>query len=239
MKKNYPASPSGFFNPRIFAGFLLCSAGVMALVTYQASATITVTGTSGSTTPGGIFDTPMVLNITGTPPADVQSINLLLETPDSGLNNGAPYFTVYVLSLTAPFDGTNSPSDVDNQSSFNVPGLGPNSGFLLSDTSLDLGANKSGSAITNPGTLTLPFDTLRFTADPSTPAGTYNFYATLGPFAPQGTAVFDSNGTEFDLTSNPLFTITITEVPEPSTWFAGIAALGVIGFTILRRRATA
>ena len=39
---------------------------------------------------------------------------------------------------------------------------------------------------------------------------------------------------------NPLaqtsYTITIAAVPEPSTWLAGIAALGVIGFTMLRRR---
>jgi hypothetical protein len=220
---------------------LLLSLSAAALLSYQASAqnSITVTGTSGSNTAGGLFDTPMVLNIIGTPPADVQSVNLLLETPNSGPNDGAPYFTVYVLSLTPPFDVQNSTVSAGNQSSFNEAGVGPNAGFLVSDPSLDLGANISGSAITNSGTLTVTFDTLRFTAAPNTPAGTYDFYATLGAFDPQGTAVFDSNGTEFDLTSNPLFTITITEVPEPSTWLAGIAALGVIGFTILRRRATA
>jgi len=31
---------------------------------------------------------------------------------------------------------------------------------------------------------------------------------------------------------------TVTEVPEPSTWLAGIGAAGVIAFAILRRRAT-
>jgi len=221
--------------------FSFVFASIMALVTYQASAqnSITVTGTSGSTTVGGLFDTPMVLNITGTPPADVQSVNLLLETPNSGPNDGAPYFTVYVLSLTPPFDMQNSTVSAGNQSSFNEAGVGPNAGFLVSDPSLDLGANISGSAITNSGTLTVTFDTLRFTAAPNTPAGTYDFYATLGPFDPQGTAVFDSGNSEFDLTSNPVFSITITAVPEPSTWFAGLGVAGVLAFTMLRRRLTA
>jgi hypothetical protein len=219
---------------------LLVSLSAAALLSYQASAqnSITVTGTSGSITAGGLFDTPMVLNIIGTPPADVQSVNLLLETPNSGPNDGAPYFTVYVLSLTPPFDAQNSTVSAGNQSSFNEAGVGLNAGFLVSDPSLDLGANISGTAITNPGTLTVTFDTLRFTAAPNTPAGTYNFYATLGTFNDLGTAVYDSSNAEFDLTSNPLFTITIIEVPEPSTWFAGLGVAGVLAFTMLRRRLT-
>src|ERR1700720_2139350 len=219
---------------------LLLSLSAAALLSYQASAqnSSTVTGNSGTTTTGGLFDTPMVLNITGTPPVDVQSVNLLLETPNSGPNDGAPYFTVYVLSLTPPFDVQNSTVSAGNQSSFNEAGVGPNACFLVSVPSLDLGANISGSAITNSGTLTVTFDTLRFTAAPNTPAGTYNFYATLGTFNDLGTAVYDSSNAEFDLTSNPLFTITITEVPEPSTWFAGLGVAGVLAFTMLRRRLT-
>jgi len=53
-----------------------------------------------------------------------------------------------------------------------------------------------------------------------------------------GRTVSDSEATEFDLSSNPLFTITVTEVPEPSTWLAGLGVLGVIGYTMLRRCAT-
>jgi hypothetical protein len=93
----------------------------------------------------------------------------------------------------------------------------------------------AGSNINN-----LAIDTLRFTAAPNTPSGTYNFYATTGTFDDFGSDVRDSSGTEYDLTSNPLFAITvITAVPEPSTWLVGVGVLGMIGYTVLRRCATA
>ncbi len=222
----------------------LLSLSAAALLSYQASAqtTISITGTSGSINPtiGSTFDSAITLTISGTPPADVESVNLLLETPTTGASSGVQYFTVSATSGSASFPTLNNPGSVNVM--FNTAGDSFNSGRTVSDPSFDLGANVgTGTPVTNSGSNinNLAVDTVTFTVIIAPPPGVYDFYATLGPYDSQGTAVFDSEATEFDLSSNPLFSITVTEVPEPSTWLAAVGVLGVIGYTMLRRRATA
>jgi hypothetical protein len=223
---------------------LLLSLSAAALLSYQASAqtTISITGTSGSINPtiGSTFGSAITLTISGTPPADVESVNLLLETPTTGASSGVQYFTVSATSGSASFSTLNNPGSVNVM--FNTAGDSFNSGRTVSDPSFDLGANVgTGSPVTNSGSNinNLAVDTVTFTVISAPPPGIYDFYATLGPYDSQGTTVFDSEATEFDLSSNPLFSITVTEVPEPSTWLAGVGVLGVIGYTMLHRRATA
>ena len=71
---------------------LLLSLSATALLSYQASAqtTISIAGTSGSINPtiGSTFGSTITLTISGTPPANVESVNLLLETPSTGANSG-------------------------------------------------------------------------------------------------------------------------------------------------------
>ena len=222
---------------------LLVSLSTAALLNYQASAqtTISITGTSGSInlSTTNFFDSQITLTINGTPPADVAGVDLLLETPDTGNNSAAAYFTVYFLSGSTSFPQSDSASSFGIQDTFTMVGTGANSGFLITEDQ-DLGASSSGNPLANTGSNinNLAVDTLRFTAAPNTPSGTYNFYATTGTFDEFGSDVRDSGGTEYDLTRNALFTITVvTAVPEPSTWPAGV--LGVIGYIVLRRRATA
>lgn len=224
---------------------LLLSLSAAALLSYQASAqtTISITGTSGSIdlSTTNLFDSQITLTISGTPPPDVAGVDLLLRTPDTGNNSAGGYFTVYFLSGSNSFPQSDSASSFGNQDTFTMAGTGPNSGYLITENQ-DLGASSSGNPVANTGSNinNLEVDTLRFTAAPNTPSGTYNFYATTGTFDEFGSDVRDSSGTEYDLTSNPLFTITVvTAVPEPSTWLAGVGVLGVIGYTACRRRATA
>jgi hypothetical protein len=49
MKKNHPVSESGFFNPRMFGAFLLCSAGAwLAMFSFASTPSSgTLTDTSG------------------------------------------------------------------------------------------------------------------------------------------------------------------------------------------------
>jgi PEP-CTERM motif len=222
---------------------LLLSLSAAALLSYQASAqtTISITGTSGSINPtiGSIFGSTITLTISGTPPADVESVNLLLETPTTGANSGVQYFTVSATSGSASFPTLNNPGSVNVM--FNTAGDSFNSSRTVSDPGFDLGANiGAGSPVTNSGSdiNNLAVDTVTFTVISAPPPGVYDFYATLGPYDSQGTAVFDSEATEFDLSNNPLFSITVTAIPEPSTCLAGVGVLGVIGYTMLRRRAT-
>jgi MYXO-CTERM domain-containing protein len=81
---------------------------------------------------------------------------------------------------------------------------------------------------------------------PTTAQGTYHVsdlaFALNG--APAGTYLLhttaDSEVSDTSFGDNLLAetTYTITVVPEPSTWFAGFGMLGVVGFTMLRRRRT-
>ena len=223
---------------------LLLNLSAAALLSYQASAqtAISITGTSGSInlSTTNFFDSQITLTISGTPPTDVAGVDLLLRTPDTGNNSGGGYFTVYFLSGSTSFPQSDSASSSDNQDTFTMAGTGPNSGYLITENQ-DLGASSGGNPVANTGSNinNLAVDTLRFTAAPDTPSGTYNFYATIGTFEEFGSDVRDSSGTEYDLTSNLLFTITVaTAVPEPSPWLAGVGVLAVIGYTMLRRRAT-
>src|SRR2546429_5928705 len=92
---------------------LLLSLSAAALLSYQASAqtTISITGTSGSINPtiGSTFDSAITLTISGTPPADVESVNLLLETPTTGASSGVQYFTDSATSGSASFPTLNNP----------------------------------------------------------------------------------------------------------------------------------
>src|SRR4051812_38744084 len=161
--------------------------------------TISLLGTSGSTTAGGIFDVQMSLQVSGTNSiGNVESANFVLRTPSGGANSGAPYFTVQFLSPTPPFTQANNGA----VSSFDTAGDSNNSGFNVELT--DMGANApSGSAptVAATGTTTFGIDTLRFTAAPNTPAGTYNFSATLGGFGDvaQGSYISNTSNAHFDV----------------------------------------
>ena len=51
-----------------------------------------------------------------------------------------------------------------------------------------------------------------------------------GPDASNDLNQYDLNQASFTID------VTAATVPEPSTWLAGVGALGVIGYTVLRRR---
>jgi len=154
---------------------LLLSLSVAALLSYQASAqtTISITGTSGSInlSTTNVFDSQITLTISGTPPANVAGVDLLLRTPDTGNNSAGGYFTVYFFSGSTSFPQSDSASSFGNQDTATMAGTGGNP------------VANTGSNINS-----LVVDILRFTAAPNTPSGTYNFYATTGTFDEFGSA---------------------------------------------------
>jgi hypothetical protein len=220
--------------------FLLLA--VVSMAGFSAFAqTITLSGSNASGNAGDFFDIPITLTIGPNTIGSFNSVNALLGTPTTGANAGAAYFTITLNTIGSSFDNFNQSPPY----AFNVAGDTANSGSTL--TNRDVGASSSTGVTVAASGGSFLVDTLRFQSAANTPAGTYNFYASSGGANDPGNqgsyvATIDQNGeTDYDINQTPLFTITIeaTAVPEPSTWIAGFAAAGVIGYSMLRRRQTA
>jgi hypothetical protein len=217
---------------------------VVGLFAYPAfGQTITFSGTNATINPGsGSTATSTIsVTVTGTNSiADLKSLNDLIATPSTGPNSGVSLFSVFVLSLSSPYDNKNSGSSSSMQSTFTTAGDASNSGHTVSSTPLDLGANTSGTAptIASSGTTTIQIDTLEFTSLAAlTPGTVYDFFVTSGGHADsnQGSWIDNTANATFDPTSTPIFTITV--VPEPATLsLFGLGTLGAFGLNLLRGR---
>jgi hypothetical protein len=143
----------------------------------------------------------------------------------------APYITINGESYFT-FTTGNDPSSPAQPQTFTDTVGTHDAGFVRDEgganTSGDLGATANGGSV---AAGTYHVSDLSFVLS-GAPAGTYTLQTTS-----------DSIVSDTNFMDNPLaqtsYTITVAEVPEPSTWIAGIGALGVIGFTLLRRRVTA
>jgi hypothetical protein len=208
---------------------ILILSAVVSLLAYPAfGQTISMTGTNATINPGSGSTANSTISVTvsgANSIGDLKSLNMALATPSSGANSGVSLFSVTVLSLSSPYDNRNQ----SGTANFATAGDSNNTGNNV--TNLDLGANTSGTApsIASSGTTTIQIDTLQFTSLANLiPGHVYDFFATSGGHGDpaQGSWIDNTANSTFDLTSKPIFTITV--VPEPATWammFAGAVLL--------------
>ncbi len=182
------------------------------------------TDTSGTFTSSQTFVLSLYGSFTGIPAGFMtDGFSLFLEAPTtSGFNTkiqatGATYFqyTSATSMFPAPFTTTSG---------------GPDPGFL---STKDIGAttNSPSEATGNYTNVHLADYTFTLTGAPT---GTYTLMSTTQ------SEISYNDGTNFLFANAPqisyLITVAPAAVPEPSTYLAGIAAAGLIGFTMLRRR---
>jgi len=99
----------------------------------------------------------------------------------------------------------------------------------------DLGASVSSFPDNLAGNGTYHLQDIVIGLDAGVAPGTYNFTTSTDFTGTPGFSWTDENTDTFTILP-ATFSITVTEVPEPSTWFAGLGMAAVLGFMMLRRR---
>src|SRR5207248_560217 len=176
-------------------------------------------------------------------PTNLSSFDLFLQSNSTGANQFTITNTVSVLDPAgaSPATSPQYPSTFATDPSF------PSATYV---NNYDQGFGYSNSdpnspTLDEPISGTTALETLTFSynfASPPAPNTTFAFSTTLsgtsGP-AYKGSYYYSDDASTFNPADQANFTVTFTAVPEPSTWLAAIASLGVIGFAMLRRRAGA
>ena len=176
-------------------------------------------------------------------PTNLSSFDLFLQSNSAGANQFTITNTVSVLDpagaspATSPQDPSTFATDPSFPGATYVNNHDQGFGYANSDPN-SLTLDEPISETTALETLILSYNF----ASPPAPNTTFTFSTTpsgtTGP-AYEGSYYYSDDLSTFNPADQANFTVTFTAVPEPSTWFAGIASLGVIGFAMLRRRARA
>jgi hypothetical protein len=153
----------------------------------------------------------------------VSGFDLFLESNSANVNNA---FSITGNSPTFP--GT--PASIQTFPDFINTTNSDHAGFAQNDNDQGYNFAADHNVPTNLETLTL-------TVGGSTPLGSYTFFTTSSSLPENNqTLIFAGADESFNQYSVTQASFTVTVVPEPSTWLAGAAAAGLIGYTMLRRR---
>jgi PEP-CTERM motif len=177
----------------------------------------------------------VTINLTTTAP-DISSFDLFLQSNSAGANA----FSITAVTPVFAAVDFGSYADSPHTGPFATDPSFPGATYVTThDSGFGYTQDEPISGTVSLETLTISYS---FGSTPApgtvftfstTPSGTADSPAYKGTFFYQG----ENSGFAFTPINDPAtFTATFTAVPEPSTCFAGIAALGVIGYTMLRRR---
>ena len=159
-------------------------------------------------------------------PSPLDGFDLWLVT--SSANSGL--FSITNVTYAAPFTFFTSPPTPD---AISTPAA---SGFVRNSNDLGNISSNLANDPTAPYNNT-PLATITILTGALSANTTYTFFSSTSTNAGSAFSdLLDQGGATYE-TAETAFTV--TTVPEPSTWFAGIGALGVIGYTLLRRPRTA
>jgi hypothetical protein len=154
-------------------------------------------------------------------PSPLDGFDLWLVT--SSANSGL--FSITNVTYAAPFTFFTSPSTPD---AISTPAA---SGFVRNSNDLGNASSNSANDPTAPYNNT-PLATITISTGALSANTTYTFFSSTSTNAgSQFSDLIDQDAATYETAATAF---NITTVPEPSTWFAGIGALGVIGHTLLR-----
>jgi len=211
----------------------ICTGG--ALFAQTQTLTLSDNGNYGGTSQSGFFNSTdtftlrVSLSLSGWTTADISAISLSywLQVPTAL----APYITITANSYSTFTDSQNPelPKTFTDSS-------GASSGFMTDKTATnsgDLGALLGDNDVPiQDGTYLITTITFALNNAPSGP----NTLATT-TLPTKVSVVGDDTFAPGHVIPEADYTINVVAVPEPSTWLAGIASLGVIVFAMLRRLA--
>jgi hypothetical protein len=176
-----------------------------------------------------VFNVTFTLTVGAGGPAMVNGFDLFVETNTTNNPNGNGFFSI--TGATALLPGSDLPSGTPSYPD-TISTAGSDHADFAQNVHSQGFTSDTDTSTANP----VPLETLSFSIDPSTPAGTYFFRTTNDATSTDKfSLISDANNNAHPVDNDATFSITV--VPEPATWsLVVLGGVGCVGLGLIRRK---